>query len=155
MDKLKATRALVKSTSRKRVRPGKLSNIEKVIVAEIVNQRDLTPTQSVALAVALDRSPDRIAQTIRDARATLQGRSLQYIDKHMQALDLALENRDADTARKAAWQAIEKISARSSDGKVERIVESNDDSNQSGSSRIMIGIALGGVRHEKNSPSDS
>lgn len=106
--------------------------------------RRLTRAQSQAIAEIVLDNKFVLAQSVRVAREKLQARAGDYVDKHMAAVDLALASGDADVARKGAWEAIEKISARTADGQVERIVDAAESNGPSGP-RIQIGIALGGL----------
>ena len=127
-------------------RRGKLSRIEKIMVGEIIKDApndQPSDKQIEATAVALRRSPETIRSTIAAAREKLQANALRYVDLHNDALMQAMMCNDTDVARKGAQWAIENISSRDADGKVERIVEKTEASSTLPS--IRIGIALGGL----------
>jgi hypothetical protein len=65
------------------------------------------------------------------------------VQAHKDTVRAALASEQFDVARKGAEWAIEHISSRDADGKVERIVERVE--SESTTPRIQIGIALGGI----------
>lgn len=132
---------------RKARRRGKLSQVEKAIVAEVVHDspfKQLGEKQIDALAVTLRRNPEAIISAIANARETLQLSARPYVDIHRKAVEGALAAGDFDVARKGAMEMVDKISARNADGKVERIVEKVEA--ESTAPRVQIGIMLGGLR---------
>ena len=103
-----------------------------------------TPQKLIdSTAIVLNRDPRVVASWIAEARQELQRNARLYVDSHVQSVVGALADKDYDVARKGAEWAIEHISARDSDGRVERIVEVQDAS--AALPTIQIGIALGGL----------
>jgi hypothetical protein len=142
-----AAKTVVKKSRRHANKRGPLSRVESAIVAEIVENtptKALSEVQTTALAIALDRKPSAIADVIKIARERLQENAGKYVDLHIDAAMQALATNEVDVARKAAEWAIEKISARSEDGSRVSIVDTNV--NESSGPKIMIGIALGGMK---------
>ena len=137
-------------------RRGPVTAREKLIIAEIVNDAPaqlVSPKQIEQTAGLLRRDEKTIIGVIAQARERLQARAETYVDLHLAATQGAIADGDFDTARKGAMEMIEKISARDSDGKVERIVEVAESQSSSGP-RVMIGIALGGMKVRSDASSE-
>ena len=96
-----------------------------------------------ALATIEDTTRAGLAQSIRQARGSLQSQAPEYVRIHLAACKQALAQRDPDVARKGAAWAMENLSATSADGMVERIVDMPTQALDA--PRIHIGIALGGL----------
>lgn len=126
-------------------KPGSLTSIEKSIIGHLVQDTpgDIPNTQVEATALALRRNPAIVRSEMTKARDKLVERAEWYVDKHAESLTKALEIGEVGEARKAAEWAIEKISARDKDGKVERIIEGATIADTQ--PKIMIGINLGGL----------
>ena len=138
--------AKLRKKRRKRRRAGPVSATEKLIIAEVVKDAPLsTPNEKQidALSITLRRSPEVIKSIVVAAREKFQANSLHYVDLHNDAVQQALAGQDFDVARKGAEWAIERISARDADGKIERIVDKVE--SESSAPRIQIGIQLGGL----------
>lgn len=107
-----------------------MSPAEHALVAQVVadqpgtTSEELLTKQAEALGLVLRRSPAAVLGSIQLAQQRLQERALAYVDAHHTAMTQALSAGENDVAGKLAWQAIERLSAKSEDGKtVERIVE--------------------------------
>lgn len=126
-------------------RKGRLSDDEKSIIDAIIitNQGNIEPSLAKATGLILNRDAQTTAHAMAKAREKFAANASNYVDIHKAAVDLALANDDPDVARKGAEWAIEHMSARHSDGKVERIIEAA--ATQDTQPKIMIGINLGGL----------
>jgi hypothetical protein len=123
---------------------GVLTSTEKSIVADIAQEpHALTPEVIDSTAIVLRRDPDTIARAIARARDEFAQRAEKYIEAHERAIDGALATDDYDTARKGAEWYLEHVSAKSADGRTERIIEQSTDTARMPT--IQIGIALGGL----------
>ena len=127
-------------------KPGRMSKVERAIVAEVIRvEPELPRARQVALAVALNKPTDTIANEIDNARSKLQSHADKYVDLHLDAAMSALANGDFDVARKGASWALENISATDSDGKTHRIVDKQVSSANDHAPKVQIGIAIGGL----------
>lgn len=145
-----------KAAARKRREPkrrrGPVSRREQHAVNALVSQlpQTLAPNsqQINSIAQTIGRTPATVQSMIEIARDRFQSRAVEYVDKHMQAIDKALELGEVGEARKGAEFAIEKLSGKSSSGKSVRIIEKAE--NESSAPVIRIGIALGGLGIDKS-----
>lgn len=147
MQQLQALRDTKRKVVKRRpARNRRVTQAEKLVVAELVADSPSNIPNKVDidnLAIALRRSPSTIQSIVSQARDRLVSNALAYVDLHKDAADKALAIGDLGEARKAAEWAIEHISSRDADGKVESIVERIE--SESNAPRIQIGIALGGI----------
>ncbi len=105
---------------------------------------DSEPKLMQALAdKSLATLADTSAAAVRQARKTLQNLAPEYVRLHLAACKLALVQRDPDVTRKGAEAMMDRITATSADGTVERIVDRPAATAET--PRIQIGIALGGL----------
>jgi hypothetical protein len=133
----------LKSRTR-RARRGPLTRNEKSLVAALVDQNgELTPNQIEATAIALRRKPETVADAIVSAREKLQRQAEFYVEAHAEAVQKALIGQAFDTARRGAEWAIDRISVRTSEGTIERIIDRDAPSDSQ--LMIRIGLALGGM----------
>jgi hypothetical protein len=117
-----------------------------MIIGEVVQAAPFnmpSDKQIAATAIALNRNESTIKSIVVEARELLQSNALSYVQAHKDTVRAALASEQFDVARKGAEWAIEHISSRDADGKVERIVERVE--SESTTPRIQIGIALGGI----------
>lgn len=157
MAKFKAATKIARALKTKPRKPGRLSKVEKSIVAEIVENTDLSIPQVHALAVTLDRPVDTIRAQIESARAELQANAKNYAQAHKKVVDTALESDDPkalEVARRASQWALEKISHKDADGKQTRVIDVETNA-ASDAPRIQIGIALGGLPLQHKAPGAS
>lgn len=126
-------------------KPGVLTQSEKSIVAYVAQLPESAITGELveSTAIVLRKNPDTIARSIVNARAKLAERADQYVDLHYRAATQALLTNEVGEARKAAEWYLEHVSAKDSEGKVERVIDANTES--SSAPIIKIGIALGGL----------
>jgi hypothetical protein len=124
---------------------GRLTKTERAIIAHVVQDTpgEMTREQVQSTAMMLRRNPRTVVQAIREAREELQQRAGKYIAIHLEAAEQALASGDYDTARKAAEYILDRLSARDESGRIERIIDKEDDQRQL--PEIKIGIALGGL----------
>lgn len=146
MRKLREAKEIARTIKRKRPKGGPLSQVEKAVIATIVNDREVSHAQSVALAVALDRKPDTILETVRTAKDRLAGKAIRYADLHMESLESALANNDPDVARKGAEWALSKISATDDTGKRVHVIDPSTADGNDNRPHVIIGIGLGAMK---------
>ncbi len=138
-----AKRKRKKEESRAR-RQGSVTQAERDLVSAFVLDQPgpITPKQERALTAALRRTPETVKGLIEDARLEFAGHAGRYVEVHAKAVDDALASGTVtglDTAIRGSQWAIEKIS---SDGA--RVVDKAA-GGESGGTKILIGIQVGGV----------
>lgn len=150
LNRPKRKRSNLKSIRKKPRKAGPITQAEKLIVAELVQDAPLNLMSDEKISMTAElmrRSPDVIKSIVVQAREQLQSNALSYVASHRKSVEQALAAQDFDIARKGSEWAIEHISARDADGKVERIVEKVEA--ESTAPRVMIGIQLGGLRDKQ------
>jgi len=136
---------------------GKLSERDHHIISELVQTQphELSLEQIASTATLLRRSPDQVAHAIVEARERLQMNAGRYVEIHREVAEAALKDgsdKALDVARKASEYAIQHLSARDGKGKLERIVEAEQQ--MSDAPRVQIGIALGGIVPRQSAPDE-
>jgi hypothetical protein len=131
---------------RKGKRPGGVTVAEKELVAQFVLDQpcEITPSQTNALSRVLRRSKELTRSLIEEARENFQSSASHYVEVHKQAVDTALANGDAKSLSVAVEGSQWALESMGADGV--RIVDKPTKDKGISGPRILIGVAVGGIK---------